>query len=203
MTEPDVALTDFGLALLCSWFSWKRPGNWRAFFASVALASVLGGAVHGFFLEETTWAYRILWPATLLAIGWTASLAWMIAGRLISPTEKQRTWIVLAAGSFLAQAITVLFFSQAFVVAIINYLPAMTALLFAALWSFRRTREKRLLAIAAGIVVGFLAAFVQRAGIGLDPVHFNHNATYHVLQAVGLALLFWGSGKDQHNHLPL
>jgi hypothetical protein len=79
MTEPDVTLTDCSLAILCSWFAWnlwKQRTDfrhfqtlWMIFFASIATASLTGGTVHGFFLDESTFGYRLLWPATLLTIG--------------------------------------------------------------------------------------------------------------------------------------
>jgi hypothetical protein len=31
--------------------------------------------VHGFFLDQSTFGYRILWPTTLIAIGVTAASA--------------------------------------------------------------------------------------------------------------------------------
>ena len=58
MTDPDVTLTDYGLALLCAWFVWRM---WRGprfgparfwlvlFFAAASAAPLLGGTVHGFF----------------------------------------------------------------------------------------------------------------------------------------------------------
>jgi hypothetical protein len=81
MTEPDVALTDYGLAIECALFSYllyRRGGQqplrgWFVlFFASTGLAAFTGGTVHGFFLDVETKGYAILWPLTLVAIGITA-----------------------------------------------------------------------------------------------------------------------------------
>jgi hypothetical protein len=35
-----------------------------------------------------------------------------------------------------------------------------------------------------------LGAAGQQAGVALHPVHFDHNAVYHVVQAVALYLLY-------------
>jgi predicted Co/Zn/Cd cation transporter (cation efflux family) len=42
-----------------------------------------------------------------------------------------------------------------------------------------------------GLVLSFIAAAIQQIGIGLHPLYFNHNALYHLIQAIGLFLLFW------------
>jgi hypothetical protein len=36
----------------------------------------------------------------------------------------------------------------------------------------------------------FVAAGIQQGGIGLHPVYFNHNALYHLVQGIALALIF-------------
>ena len=90
MTEPDVTLTDYALMILCVAFvrniagqSFKMPilhKLWCVFFGSVALASLMGGTVHGFFLDESSLGFQILWPITLLAVGVTAGTAWVLSG---------------------------------------------------------------------------------------------------------------------------
>lgn len=70
ISEPDVTLTDYGLAIECAAFAYllSRRGcrgdplrtSFMLFFASTALAAFTGGAVHGFFPDERTWGSRIL-----------------------------------------------------------------------------------------------------------------------------------------------
>jgi hypothetical protein len=43
--------------------------------------------------------------------------------------------------------------------------------------------------LIAGIVVSVIAAAVQQSGWSLHP-RFNHNDLYHVVQAVGVGLLY-------------
>ena len=76
MTEPDVTLTDYALAMEGILFlillqrgrarSWGMRSWFSLFFASVSAASLCGGTVHGFFLDEQTLGHTILWPTTLL-----------------------------------------------------------------------------------------------------------------------------------------
>jgi hypothetical protein len=204
VTEPDVTLTDYGLTLLCSWFAWilSRQATeshlfrilWTIFFLSIAAASLTGGTVHGFFLDESTLGYRILWPVTLLAIGITAASAWILTGLLLSKSNAVvQRWSLFAGVVFIAYAVVVIFFSQQFLVVILNYLPAMIALLAASIRQFIQTRTKSFLFVIGGILVSFAAAYVQQAGIGIHPNYFNHNSTYHLIQAFGLLILFKGA----------
>ena len=88
MTEPDVTLTDYALAIECLIFAAilhrnnsrnVKLGRWfTLFFASICAASLFGGTVHGFFPEVDSLGHDILWPASLLTIGLTALAAWAI-----------------------------------------------------------------------------------------------------------------------------
>lgn len=203
MTEPDVALTDYGLTFLCTWFAWtlwRQPTQhrlirnlWIGFFVSAAVGAFAGGTVHGFFLDPSTWGYQLLWPATLLCIGVTAAACWMLTGALVSPSSWMKGWIAFAALSFAAYSVVVLFVSQNFLVVILNYLPAMVALLIASLWRYRQSHTLGFLFVGGGIGVSFVAAAIQQAGISLHPLYFNHNSTFHLVQAVGLWLMFRGA----------
>ncbi|MBL7670818.1 MAG: hypothetical protein JNM39_10055 [Bdellovibrionaceae bacterium] len=203
MTEPDVALTDYALMILCSFFSWRlwfQPGIsklmgriWVAFFISIAFASLTGGTSHGFFLDPTTLPSQILWLATLLAIGVTASVAWVLVGVLLSGPEKVKVWSLFAGFVFVVYSVIVIFYSQRFVVVILSYLPPMIGLLAVTGYHYFQRRGRQDLWISAGVLVSFAAAFVQQAKIGLHPDYFNHNALYHVIQAFALWMIFMGA----------
>ncbi len=200
MTEPDVTLTDYALFLLCSFFSWslKRQVSsnknirflWVIFFASVALASLTGGTVHGFFLDGTSLGFRFLWPVTLILIGISASTVWILAGLLLTGRENLNVWKAFSGITFIIYVAAVLFYSQSFTLVILNYLPAMLVLLAAAFWTYLRDRSRPHLIICLGIILSLLAAGAQQAHFALHPVYFNHNSTYHLIQAFGLVVLF-------------
>lgn len=204
MTEPDVALTDYGLAILCSWSAWSLwrlnvPSRhlqwlWVTFFVSIAAASLTGGTVHGFFRDKSTLGYHLLWPATLLAIGITAASAWILTGFLMtSDPRRYKGWIAFATITFIVYAGVIFFYSQRFIVVILNYLPAMISLLIAAVRGYLRTQSKDFHWIAFGLVISFFGAFVQQAEIAIHAKYFNHNSTFHLIQAFGLWFLFKGS----------
>ena len=203
MTEPDVTLTDYALALEGILFlvllQRGRPGPWglrswfSLFFASVSAACLCGGTVHGFFLDDQTRVHTILWPATLLAIGVTALSAWAIGAKLLFSRSVARWVLLVAVLQFAFYSIVVLFRTEEFSVAILNNVPAVLFLIIALGLTYRREKQTSLLLAAGGLVLNLVAALLQQLGIGIHPVYFNHNALYHVLQAVALFLLFLGS----------
>jgi hypothetical protein len=195
IAEPDVTLTDFGLAIECGVFAGLLPASgptarwFRRFFVATALASLLGGVVHGFFPEPTALA-GVLWAATLLAIGAAALAAWAAGSYLLVPASSAR-WIVGAAVvEFVAYATLVVSGADRFAVAIYHYAPAALFLLVALGGLLARTRARPAVLGVAGLVLTFVAAGVQAARIGIHPVLLGHNALYHLIQAVALALLF-------------
>ena len=203
LTEPDVTLTDYGLTVLCSWFAWSylqkthshQPrALWTLFFGSIAVASLTGGTVHGFFLDQSTFGYRILWPTTLIAIGVTAASVWVLIGFSISKSvDSVKKWAFFAVIIFLIYSTVVLFYSQRFTIVILNYVPAMVALLVVNIREYVRTSSTPYLLVIGGILVILVAACIQQAGLGIHPNYFNHNSTYHLVQALGLLLLFKGA----------
>jgi len=204
VTEPAVTLTDYGLAIENAVFAYLlRTGagggavtrRFAVFFAAGAAAALAGGTVHGFFLDAETIGARLLWPATLIAVGICAAAAWAAGARLALPPGPARV-VTIAAGVDLAvYAAVVLFVTRAFVVAVVNALPAAAFLLAAFVLRHRRTGERAALVAALGLGLTFAAAGVQVGRVGLDPVLFDHNALYHVVQAAALLLLFIGARR--------
>ena len=200
MTEPDVTLTDYGLTIECAVLAFllycygDRSASLRPwftlFFASIGAAALGGGTVHGFFSDTETLGYRILWPSTLIAAGLTAMATWIIGAKLWLSEKLARTISMLAIFEFAVYSIMVLFFTQSFFLVVVNYLPATLFLLtiFYLLYSHMRAQELR--AGFAGLVLTFVAAAVQIAGIPLHPIYFSHNALYHVVQAIALLMIF-------------
>ena len=203
MTEPDVTLTDYGLAIECAIFVWMirrrasgdcRRAAWMIlFFVSVAVASLTAGTMHGFFHDPAGAVHAVLWPISLLAIGLTALSGWVIGARMIlNPTLARRVGYA-ALAQFVVYAGVVLFLNDAFRVAIVGYLPAALFLLIAFVLTGRRTGGARTASIGAwGLALSLAAAGLQHFRIALHPVYFNHNAVYHVVQAIALYFIFLG-----------
>ena len=197
--EPDVALSDFALALACTGFTaWlttcTHPAPLRhaflAFFAAVGTAALLGGIAHGFLPDHGTPLYTVVWTGTPIAIGVAALVSWMIGARLILSPNATRIVIASATAMFITYVVIVLLGSRAFAVAIACYLPSAAFLLAAFAIAYFRQRETFFAAGMAGVVLTFIAAGIQQAGIGLHPTLLSHNTLYHIIQGIALLLIF-------------
>jgi hypothetical protein len=198
--EPDVTLTDYGLAIMCAIFArmllrreveWPALRTWFAvFFTAVSAASLLGGTVHGFFPDVMSAGYRALWPATLFSIGIAAAGAWMIGLVLRFPRDTIAAVAPALVVGMFAYIAVVLFVSQDFVVAMLGYMPSSVFLLIVLTIVYFEVRQREVLLGIVGVLLTFVAAAVQQIEIGIHPSYFNHDALYHVIQAVALYMLF-------------
>ncbi|HEX7793517.1 MAG TPA: hypothetical protein VF456_04160 [Vicinamibacterales bacterium] len=196
MQEPDVTITDFLLslealafALLIARSATTPLQRWfTIFFVATAVASLAGGLVHGFFSDS-----KILWRLVLIALGVVATAAWAIGSRMLF-SDRVAYFITIAASiAFVAYVLIIAFLSDAFAVAIVNYLPATVFLILAFVTAYRGNAAMPLALGLGGLVLTLVAAGVQQSGIALHPKYFNHNALYHLLQAIALFLIFWGA----------
>jgi hypothetical protein len=198
MSEPDVTLTDFALALECAVFCVfvaraSRPPLrrwWVLFFASIGVGALCGALVHGWYSDESTTAWAILWRGALLSIGVTATATWAIGAylqmgeRLGAAVRRAARWL------FVVYAIIVLTVSTSFFVAVLMYLPATLFMLVAIVDAYRRSPTRAEAYGIAGLVLTLIGAAIQQLRIAIHPVYFNHNALYHVVQAIALFLIF-------------
>lgn len=213
MTEPDVTLTDYALAVECATLTlltlrWRMSdrrmrGAWAVLFASIAVSSVAGGTVHGFYKDETTTGYTILWTTTLLVLGVTATALWFVAS-YTTVSSNVGVWMRRAAAAILAAyALVVIFVVRKFYVAILVYLPATLFLLGALVVRRVRHSDSRTTLAITALVLTLVGAVVQQARIALHPVYFNHNALYHLIQFVALILLYIGGKRLSGGSVPV
>lgn len=198
MTEPDVTLTDFALALECAIFALlvARTSSppmrrwWVVFFGGIAISALCGGLVHGYFSDESTTEWALAWRTTLLAIGVTSMATWSLGAylqqgdRLGAAVRRAAVWI------FAVYAIIVLTVSTSFFVAVLMYLPATLFMLVAIVDAYRRSPTRAEAYGIAGLVLTLIAAAIQQFRIPIHPLYFNHNALYHAVQAIALLLIF-------------
>jgi len=199
LTEPDVALTDYGVTLECAMLTGllfrREPARrglrnlFALLFASAGVAALAGGTVHGFFLRESALG-AILWRIVLLAVGLTALAGWSIGGRLLFPERTARLVEVLAAVECAAYTFVVLAIDQSFWIAIANYAPSVFFVAFSFLVAYRRHGEGPLLAGLVGLLLMIAGAIVQRLRLAVHPAYLNHNALFHVIQMAAFLLVF-------------
>ena len=199
LAEPDVALTDWALAveaLVLAWLARSRGGAWALIFGSIGVAAVLGGVSHGFFPDGGGLVATACWRAMLLALGLTAAAAGVAGSgaldvRLAVPVR--RLTAVLAA----AYAVVVLAVNDAFAVAIIAYLPATLFLLGVFIAAALRAGGGGAAVAACGIAVLLLGSWMQWRTIAAPALGLTHNALFHVIQMLALPLIYQGVGESR------
>lgn len=201
MTQIDVTLTDFLLAAECLVFAVlltrRSAANVPARYAliivfySLAAAAAIGAVVHGFFYAGGP-VEGLLWLLTMAALGCVGCSAWILfAYGTFAPRAAQFIAIAAAVGLAIYIAV-ILFVSQDFAIAIADYLPANLAPAVMFLMRALRSRITAAWQGLIGVLLTFLAAGIQQSGIDLHPRYLNHNALYHLIQAVGLFLMYRG-----------
>lgn len=200
MHEPDVTLTDFALAIECLVFAMllTTSGQWSlpfqlAFiflFASNSIASLAGGLVHGFYPDHHFPMGRILWRVSLLAIGASTIAIWNISALLIFEETTSNIITLVAGVAFLIYSSLLFLRFPPFLWAVVFYLPAVIFMLVAFTVSYLSSERIEILYGLAGSLLTLVAAVIQRAKIFLHPRYFNHNALFHVVQAIALFMIF-------------
>ncbi|MCZ6771882.1 MAG: hypothetical protein O7G83_07840 [Proteobacteria bacterium] len=200
LLEPDVSLTDLGLAIECAGFAtWLihrgaglDPFGWWFifFFGATGIAAFLGAMSHGFVPDTESILSQILWFGIFAAIGMAALACWAIGSRLLFSDSVARRVLIAMLVVFVIYLIVFIQYDGSYFVVIVNYLPAAAFLLIALIIAYRARRDAYLRTGIWGVALTFVAAFVQQSGIAVHKVYFNHNALYHVIQAVALYLIF-------------
>jgi hypothetical protein len=200
--DPDVALTDLGLALLgafLGWLLWRAPGqsalqkNGAVLMAGLANAALWGGIFHAFFPAGTaTLPGFLAWIPVTLSIAIAAGAMLDLSFRLLLPGIPSRIQRSLVATYSIAFVVFVLFVHESFSTIVYFYTPALLVLLFAAARRAISSRDAGWAFISTGLAVSMLAAVLQQAKVAVHPTYFDHNAVYHVVQAVALLILYTG-----------
>jgi hypothetical protein len=195
VNEPATALTDYALAAECALLAalcGRAPGGSRAlsrrlalFFAATGVAALLGGVTHGS-LAPGNPARLAAWRATLLAAGAGATAAWLVGAQLGLGARAARAVGAASLVQLVLYGAAVLRSPQPpFALAVALSLPAALFLLAVLL----RAGAGR---AALGVALVLAASGLQQLRVGLHPELFDHNALYHVLHGVALAVLFSG-----------
>ena len=205
IAEPATLVTDYLLALFTGWLGRRlllasRIGEWNGFiqmagaqhwwsvaFVATAVAGAAGGTVHGFQHILARPLTNLLWIATLesliVAAFAVVSAAIVLIGWARSATFATTFAAAVAFGSYGLWVVK----HPVFVAAIAAYGVALAVVLAVRLRVRPLDRGARFL--IAGIVVSIVAAAIQQSGWSLHR-NFNHNDLYHVVQAVGVWLLY-------------
>lgn len=200
MLQPDVALTDFFLAVLCGCLAALvlrgtvgDQGVRRGFatlYAALGASALLGGIWHGVFSDAESAAGDALWILTMLTLGLASWALWGIASRLAPSGAWRRGLAAIGPVQFVAHAAAVLFVTRSFAVSGAMMLLPVGVLAGMLALSYRRSRSSRLLAGLAGLVLVVVAGALQQAGVAVPSLGLSANALYHVLQSIAVLLVF-------------
>ena len=197
ISEPATLFTDYVLAAANTFFgarllrlSSRAARFWAAGFLALAVSAAIGGTFHGFRALLTPGTLVLMWQVTEIAIG-VASLCLLmaLAHAYLGGTAKQGLAgfaIVKFALYCLAVALT-----DRYLVAVADTGVTMLIALVLALQAWVVGHEPSARWLVAGVLVSVAAAGVQAAGLAPHR-HFNHNDLYHVIQLLGMYLLYRG-----------
>jgi uncharacterized protein DUF6962 len=200
--DPDVALTDLGLAMLgayLGWRLWSAPGRstlrrtGAILMGGLASAALWGAVFHAFFPVGTaTLPGFLAWVPVALSIVVAASAMLELSLRLLLPRIQFRIRRSIVAAYAVGFAVVVLFVHESFGSIVYFYTPALILLLIAAGQQAIRSRGTGWTLIATGLILSAGAAMLQQAKVAVHPVYFDHNAVYHVVQGIALVFLYFG-----------
>jgi len=210
--EPDVALTDLGLAILGAYFSWRlaidsaRRALTRlaaVVMGGLASAALWGAIFHAFFPAKTaTRAGFLAWALVALSIVVVASALLGLALWLLAPKIGAVVRGAVVAVYAIGFAYTVVMLDDSFTSIVRFYAPTLVLVLVAAAVQAIHTRSEGWALVAAGFALSIAAAVLQQAKVAVHPTYFNHNAVYHVVQGVALVFLYQGFRRAPSSGVP-
>jgi hypothetical protein len=172
--EPMTVLTDYMLTIASAIFAirlWRSNRLWALAFVFTASGSFFGGTFHGFGPMVTPIAAQALWKATTFSIG-------LASFYLLIGVKRRRAIAVFAIVKLVAY-LSWMISHDAFVWVIVDY--ATTLVIVGVVQLVWRTPSTRW--VIGSIAVSAIAAIVQITG---------NNVLYHLIQLVGLWLLYRG-----------
>jgi len=203
--EPDVVLTDLGLAVLGAYLSrrlWTASSKTElrsvgaVLMGALASAALWGAVFHAFFPNETSTTPGFLaWIPVALSILTVAATMLELGLRILVPRPPPRVRRSIIAIYVVAFVAVLLLVDESFTSIVRFYMPALLLLLIAAVQQAARSRSVGWTLIASGLVMSAGAALLQQVGVSVHPVYFDHNAVYHVMQGIALVFLYLGFGR--------
>jgi hypothetical protein len=155
------------------------------------MAALAGAALHGLFAEPGGSGRLRLWRVSLGSIGISGLAGWGIAAITALPRPAANRLLAAVAAAHAGYLIGLTRTDPPYKVAIAVYLPGAAALGLALASRIRSSALRTPAAVGlAGLGLTFGAAIVQLRRIAVHPRLFDHNATYHAIQAVAIGCFY-------------
>jgi Family of unknown function (DUF6962) len=202
--DPDVVLTDLGLVALGGFLAWRLSrlgpgGSTRAgvmIMTALSSAALFGAVYHALFTSTATRAGFITWIPVPLSILVVSSTLLSLGLQTALPRLQERARIVIVSVYAAAFGLVVLFVDESYATIVRFYAPVLILFLIVAAWQWLRHRAGGWSMLTAALLVSIAAAVLQQRRVAIHPVYFDHNALYHVLQGIGLVLLYIGFTRE-------
>jgi small-conductance mechanosensitive channel len=204
IAEPSTLATDYALAVVGAWLGWRlntlartaghRGGRlWSAAFGAMAAGSFFGGTYHGFFTSMRPLAARVVWTTTTILVGFAACL---LLSATIVATRRQggRSWLLPSVWIQFGIYVIWMLRHDDFFYVIVEYGAAMLLIVGLLVSNAAVRRQEWARWTIAGIATSIAAAFVQQSGVDAHQ-YLNHNDLQHLVQMVGLFLLYRGGAR--------
>lgn len=204
ITEPTTMITDYLVAGLSVYFWWqllqdarerqvKAESWWSWAFLATAVGAMAGGTSHGFTIYLGQLGWLIFWKLTIYSL---AMASWCLLVATLISSFKGRTRVLLVVLASLKFVLYAGFMVREndFDYVIYDYGSTMLIVLLLQLWCWMHRRTPAAPWIIGGIAVSFAASQIQMSEFTLHR-HFNHNDLFHVVQMLGLALLYKGGRR--------
>lgn len=191
--EPITALTD---AILAAWTAFlagrlfsrdSRPVRlWAWAFVAAAVGSLAGVAYHGARTLFSPLTVDLVWKIVPVSTA-VAALCFGSAAALVWLRPRARRIVIALLWIEFAACLVATAFSNEFLVAALDYVPVLIAILIGCLlrWSQPASRW-----IASGIVTSFVAVGIQLSPLRVGPL--DHNDLFHLVQMAAMGLLYRG-----------
>lgn len=202
LTEPITTVTDYAIALVAfilasrlGRISWQTRqysiGLWAIAFACVAFAAAFGGTCHGFIqVLRKPWLIA-LWQGMIYLLS-LASFSLLIGSVLGSVPAKQQRWLLFAVIAKTLLAGLILIQRPLFELAVLDYGTSLILLLMLQLRSLWIQPTPSAPGFIAGVLVSGMALGVLLSSWSLPPL-LVANDLYHLVQLLGLVLLYQGA----------
>jgi hypothetical protein len=201
----DVVITDFLITLICVYFIIQIMSQssthadlrslFVGLFSTTGLAALVGGIYHGFYQhsDELPFAEQIrplLAMVVLLILGLTSYYIWRLFAFFALPQRFRGLTSILFFIMLTTYFTLVLIGYSGFKVAIAAYLPPVILLTITLTVKWLKKNDARYFLGLLGLLLTLAAAAIQALKISPHDTFFDHNALYHVIQAVALYLIY-------------
>lgn len=202
MSAPDVALTDFALAVeagaMAVLMRRSRAGDrqlrrwWTVLFAAVGVAALAGGVAHGYLEVPRRPAFAVAYDVVVHAVLVATAACWVLGVRASCPPGRWR-WAAWGAAVVVALVAWGAGRPASFAGALAVALTGMAPLLLAFVLAEVRAPGAGTLHGVVGLLLVLAAAMLWRAEVAIPALRLGPDAVFHVVQAIALVPLFAGA----------